>query len=790
MIISKQWLSTRVDLSGLSNEAIAHALTHAGFEVEEVRPLVNVTGCVIGHVLTCVDHPDSDHLHLTTVDVKEEVISVVCGADNVAAGQTVIVARVGAKLPNLTIKATTVRGQPSMGMICSYAELGIEDKFIPEDQKEGIAVLSSDLEIGLDALEALGWDDTLFDVSLTPNRANTNSMVAMACEVSAILNRELLPVAHELVPYDIENTPLSITSTSSGCTQFLGRIIEEVTLSESPRWLKNILMAHNIKSINNVVDISNLVMLETGHPLHFYDRTLLNDDHLGAADGFKASYTALDEVTYELVQDDVVIVSQDQIVGLGGIIGGENSKILPTTTSMIIEVADFDRERIKATQKRLQIQTDAATRFAKFIDPMTTMATMERATYYLKTLANAKGIHPVVAYAPLANLEETEITLSLDFINKHLGASLSVEQVYHTLDRLGFEPEENEGVFTCYIPTHRDDVKLAVDVVEEIIRLLGYDKIPSTPLALTQTAGRLNESQKMKRQIQHILSGMGLNEVITYTLMHEKYASGPLSSQKPLKILSPLSEDRQMIRSHLYASTLLNVAHAQSYKNPYNSFEISHVYDEVGMKTRLAIALSVPLVSNTILKEKITSSVFTLKGMIETLLNHLGIVSSRISVSSMDESQTWMHPTQSAWIHVDLKPIGYFGVVHPLSAKSYDVKQTLIAELDLSALEVLKKGKIAFEAISKYQTITKDIALVVDKTLISANLIKTILKAGKPHLLSAQVFDLFSLSETTQSMAITLTFKNQQVYTQSEIDSVISSVLAACEKEHHATLRT
>jgi phenylalanyl-tRNA synthetase beta chain len=790
MIISKQWLSTRVDLSGLSNEAIAHALTHAGFEVEEVRPLINVTGCVIGHVLTCVDHPDSDHLHLTTVDVGEEVISVVCGADNVAAGQRVIVARVGAKLPALTIKATTVRGQPSMGMICSYSELGIEDKFIPEDQKEGIAVLSSDFEIGMDALEALGWDDTLFDISLTPNRANTNSMVAMALEVSAILNRELLPVVHELIPYDVENTPLSITSTTSGCTQFLGRIIEEVTLSESPTWLKNILMAYNIKSINNVVDISNLVMLETGHPLHFYDRTLLNDDHLGAADGFSEAYTALDEVTYELISDDVVIVSQDQIVGLGGIIGGENSKILPTTTSMIIEVADFDRERIKATQKRLQIQTDAAARFAKFIDPMTTMATMERATYYLKTLANAKGIHPVVAYAPLANVEESEITLSLDFINKHLGSSLRVDQVYHTLDRLGFMPEENDGVFTCHIPTNRDDIKLAVDVVEEIIRLLGYDKIPSTPLALTQTAGRLNESQKMKRQIQHILSGMGLNEVMTYTLMHEKYSTGPLASSKPLKILSPLSEDRQMIRSHLYASTLLNVAFSQSYKNPYNSFEISNVYDEAGMKSRLAIALCVPLVSNTILKEKISASVFTLKGMIETLCAHLGIVSSRISITSMDESQMWMHPTQSAWINVDLKPIGYFGVVHPISAKAFDVKQTLIAELDLSAIEALKKGKIAFEAVSKYQTITKDIALVVDKSLISANLIKTILKAGKPHVLSAQVFDLFSLSETTQSMAITLTFKNQQIYTQSEIETVISSVLAACEKEHHAILRT
>jgi phenylalanyl-tRNA synthetase beta chain len=790
MIISKQWLSTRVDLSGLNDEAIAHALTHAGFEVEEIRPLVPISGCVIGHVLTCVNHPDSDHLHLTTVDVGDEVLNIVCGADNVAVNQRVIVAKVGAKLPGLTIKATTVRGAPSMGMICSYSELGIEEKFIPEDQKEGIAFFTHDLPLGMDACEALGWDDTIFDVSLTPNRANTNSLIAMAWEVSAILNRELLSVAHENIVYDVQSTPLSITSTTSGCTQFLGRIIEEVTLSESPRWLKNILMAHNIKSINNVVDISNLVMLETGHPLHFYDRSLVNDDHLGAADEFEGAYTALDEITYELIKEDVVIVSGDEIVGLGGIIGGENSKILPTTTSMIIEVADFDRERIKATQKRLQIQTDAAARFSKFIDPMTTMATMERATYYLKTLANAKGIHPVVAVAPLAHIEEKELSLSIDFINKHLGSSLSVDLVFHTLERLGFSPDEENGVFSLSIPTHRDDINIPVDVVEEIIRLIGYDKIPSTPLALTQTAGRLNESQRMKRQIQHILSGLGLHEVITYTLMHEKYSKGPMASEKPLKILSPLSEDRQMIRSHLYASTLLNCAHAQSYKNPYNSFEISSVYDESGSKSRLAIALTSPLVSNTILKEKISASIFTLKGIIETLLTHLGVSLSRVSITSMDENNPWMHPTQSAWIHVDLKPIGYFGVVHPLSAKAYDVKQTLICELDLTFIEALKKSKIAFEAVSKYQTITKDIALVVDKSLVSANLIKTILKAGKPHLASAHVFDLFSLNETSQSMAITLTFKNTQVYTQSEIESVITSVLAACAKEHNASLRT
>ena len=790
MILSRQWLSTRVDLSGISDDALAHALTHAGFEVEEVRPLVPVSGVVIGKVLTCVKHPDSDHLSLTTVDVGHEVIQVVCGASNVAAGQTVMVAQVGAVLPGLTIKETMVRGQVSCGMICSYQELGIEEKFIPQDQLEGIAVLTEAYELGMTIHEAFGWDDTIFDVSLTPNRANANSLIAMAHEVSAILKRELLPVAHELVVYDVENTPLSITSTTDGCPQFCGRIIEHVTITESPRWLKNILMVYNIRSVNNVVDISNLVMLETGHPLHFYDRTLLHDDQLGAAEGYCGAYTALDEETYELMKDDVIIVSDGHVVGLGGIIGGENSKILDTTTSIIIEVAEFDPMRIKATSKRLGIITDAANRFSKFIDPMTTMATMERATYYLKQFADAKGIHPVVACAPLAQVEPKTITLSLDFINAHLGTTLTVDHVYDVLDSLGFEPDEEQGVFRCTIPSLRDDITIKEDVVEEIIRLIGYDKIPSAPLNLTQTQGRLNSHQSMKRHIQKILCGFGLHEVITYTLVHEKTNDGPMASPIPLSIISPLSEDRKLIRTHLFSSTLHNMSHAQSYKNPLNTFEISSVYDQGGMKTHLSIALSTPLFSNTIMKESMGVHVFTLKGMIETLLSHLGVNHGRVSITSMDENQTWLHPYQSAWISVDRKRLGYFGVVHPTCAKAYDVKTTLIAELDLTTLHELKKGKIAFEAISKYQTITKDIALVVDQHVVSASLIQTILKAGKPVLASAHVFDVFKLSDTTQSLALTLTFKNNKVYTQAEVDEVITRVLEACKQTHHASLRT
>lgn len=790
MYLSKQWLSTRVELSGISDEVLAHALTHAGFEVEAMRPLVAVTNVVVGKVVSCIPQPDSTHLSLTHVDIADEVLAIVCGASNVHVNQYVIVAKVGAQLPGLTIKATTVRGQPSFGMLCSYKELGLEEKFIPEDQLEGIATLPETLTIGMDIIEAMGWDDTIYEIALTPNRANANSLIAMAQEVSGILNRELLSVEHEHVLADCEHTRLSITSTTAGCPQFCGRIIESVTIAPSPPWLKNILMAYNIRSVNNVVDISNLVMLETGHPLHFYDRSLLHDDQLGAAEGYEGDYTALDELTYTLHKEDVIIVSDQQVVGLGGIIGGENSKILPTTSSIIIEVAEFDPMRIKTTMKRLGIASEAGQRFSKFIDPVTTLATMERATYYLKRFAHAQGIHPIVACAPLTPPQPHTITCSLAFINSYLGTSLSVDRVYDILTRLHFDPIETETVFTCTIPTLRDDIKIKEDVVEDIIRLIGYDMIPSTPLNLVQTQGKLDHAQRVKRHLQRLLSGLGLHEIITYTLTHAKYNDGPMASSQPLTILSPLSEDRQMIRTHLFASTLLHMSHAQSYKNPLNTFEISQVYDHTGMRSRLSIALTTPLFANSVMHESIEAHVFTLKGIIENVLSHLGIQASRISITVLDASQTWLHPYQSAWIHVDRQMIGFFGAIHPTCGKAYDVKGGVIAELDITTLLALKKGKIAFEPVSKLQTLTKDMAFVVDKALPSGELIQTILKAGKPELAQAHVFDVFTLNATKKSLAITLTFKNNKTYTQSEVEEVMQRVLLACEKAHQATLRS
>src|SRR5690554_738100 len=374
MNVSMKWLNQYVDVSDVSPIKIAEILTNAGLEVEKVEPLVKTQGLVVGHVLTCVDHPDSDHLHVTTVDVGNEVLDIVCGASNVAANQKVIVAKIGTQVGDLLIKPVKLRNQPSNGMICSYQEIGVPEKYFNQEQS-GIALLDDDAPIGEDALVYLGLDDVLLDVAQTPNRSDVMAMNAMALEIGALLNKEVtLPKTTNVKSES--STPLQIQSTTKNCTQFLGRIIEEVTLKPSPVWLKKILVANDIRPINNVVDISNLVMLETGQPCHFYDRALISDE-ITVKDNMELEYVALDEETYMLKKEDLLITSNNEVIGIAGIMGGESSKVLDTTTSIILEMATFDRVSIRQTSRRLNLTTEAATRFIKGIDPMAVTHAMD-----------------------------------------------------------------------------------------------------------------------------------------------------------------------------------------------------------------------------------------------------------------------------------------------------------------------------------------------------------------------------------------------------------------------------
>ena len=382
MRISRKWFNQFMDVQDLSIEEMAKRITDAGFEVEGIEHLSQGTNLVIGHVETCTEHPDSDHLHCTTVNVGNEVVNIVCGAPNVAAGQNVIVALPGAVLPGGEIKNGVIRGVESNGMICSLLELGVDPASLDDDQKSGIEVLPADAPVGnTDPLGYLGLDDEVLDIGLTPNRNDCLAAFNMAKEAGAILNREVKLPKYEGASDVGTPSNLHVESTTSKCPLFYGKVINHLTIKESPKWMKELLAASGVKSINNIVDISNIVMLETGQPMHFYDAKSLPSQSIVVADGFDEEYTALDGVTYKLQPEDIVITNQGKPIGIAGVMGGDDSKILDTTDSIIIECAIFDHVAIRNTARRLNLSTEASVRYQKGIEPLASKKALDRSIW-------------------------------------------------------------------------------------------------------------------------------------------------------------------------------------------------------------------------------------------------------------------------------------------------------------------------------------------------------------------------------------------------------------------------
>lgn len=790
MNVSRKWLSHYVDIDHLSNEELATTLTSGGLEVEGYAPLIPTQGLIIGHVLECEKHPNADTLSVTKVDVGDEVLDIVCGAANVATNQKVIVAPIGTQVGDLKIKAVKLREMPSLGMICSYREIGVSENAVDDYIEDGIAILDSQAPIGADAIAYLGLDDVIFDVSLTPNRADCMAMNALALEVGALLDQIVtLPYSEPYVS-DLE-TPLIIKSETKNCPQFLGRIIESVVLKPSPMWIKEILMAHDIKPINNIVDISNLVMLETGQPTHFYDRALISDE-ITVKDNQTMDYVALDENTYALKPEDVLITSNNEVIGIGGIMGGEQSKINDDTNSLILEMAQFDMVAIRKSSRRLNLQTDAAMRFIKGVDPLAVYKAMDRATDLLIEYADAKVIHPIVAIHEKPNYQKL-VEVSHNHINQLLGTDLEVDVVLDIFERLNFKPLYQEGVYICDIPSYRQDINIGADLIEEVIRLIGFEIIDDQALLLKETYGRLSLKQQVLRKLKQLATGFNLQEVITYTLMNPKYEEGPFALEKPYEIASPLSEDRKMVRNQLFYAMLHNLSYNQSYRNkPNNFFEISEVYGQDTQETRLAIVLNDDLISLDFKHEVITGDFYALKGMLEAMVKQIGLVAADLEFKKVNPENRYLHPHQSGDVYYQNQYIGYCGLVHPSLAKAYDVKDVWILEINVDGLLAQPAQPVTYDPISKLIQVEKDIALIMPKELSLKAIQERILKVGAPYIEKVQIFDVFEsekLGADHYSIALHLKFSTHQMYTEAQIQEVVSTILDALEKAHGVSLR-
>ncbi|MGG1556657.1 phenylalanine--tRNA ligase subunit beta [Geobacillus thermoleovorans] len=803
MLVSYRWLGEYVDLTGITAKELAERITKSGIEVERVEALDRgMKGVVIGHVLECEPHPNADKLRKCLVDLGEdEPVQIICGAPNVAKGQKVAVAKVGAVLPgNFKIKRAKLRGEESNGMICSLQELGVETKVVPKEYADGIFVFPSDAPVGADAIEWLGLHDEVLELSLTPNRADCLSMIGVAYEVAAILGRDVkLPEAavkensehvHEYISVRVEapeDNPL-----------YAGRIVKNVRIGPSPLWMQARLMAAGIRPHNNVVDITNYILLEYGQPLHAFDYDRLGSKEIVVRRA-KAGETiiTLDDVERKLTEEHLVITNGREPVALAGVMGGANSEVRDDTTTVFIEAAYFTSPVIRQAVKDHGLRSEASTRFEKGIDPARTKEALERAAALMSEYAGGEVVGGIVE-ASVWRQDSVVVTVTLERINGVLGTAMSKEEVAAILSNLQFPFTEDNGTFTIHVPSRRRDIAIEEDIIEEVARLYGYDRLPATLPVAEAKPGGLTPYQAKRRRVRRYLEGAGLFQAITYSLTSpDKATRFALETAEPIRLALPMSEERSVLRQSLIPH-LLEAASYNRARQVENValYEIGSVYLSKGEHVqpaeneRLAGVLTGLWHAHLWQGEKKAADFYVAKGVLDGLFDLLGL-SKRIAYRPAKRAD--LHPGRTADIVLDGRVIGFVGQLHPAVQKEYDLKETYVFELALAELLNAESEAIRYEPIPRFPSVVRDIALVVDENVEAGALKQAIEEAGKPLVKDVSLFDVYKgdrLPDGKKSLAFSLRYYDpERTLTDEEVAAVHERVLAAVEKQFGAVLR-
>ena len=526
MKVSLKWLSEYIDLKGKTAEELEEIFSLQLTEVEEKYPLTTATNMMIGYVRECIDHPDSDHLHVCQVELANgEVSQIVCGAPNVKAGVKVIVALPGAVLPgDFKIKPSKVRGVESNGMLCSFQELGIEDKYVEEEFKNGIYLLEDDAPVGEDPIKYLGLDDYVFDLHLTPNRADMLSMIGVSYDLGTVLN-EVPNIKAPVINPSSELNPVSVSLETDKVIQYNARYIKGVKIRKSPWWLRQRLIAAGIRPINNVVDITNYILIEYGQPLHAFDADKLGNNIVVRLANEGEKFTTLDEIERTLTADDIVITDGEKPVCLGGVMGGLDREVTDETVNVILEAAQFNPTSVRKTSARLGLRSESSFRFERKVDYNRVRVALDKAAEMLAQLAEGSVLDGV---ASVINEEYTPVVIdvTLDKINNYMGVKLTSEEVNDILNRMNFTYEFKDGLYHVEVPSRRIDYDNNYqDLIEDIARFYGFDNIPTT-IPATSEMGHLTKEQSLERSIRSLLSGLGLNEAICYRNVDEKFWGG------------------------------------------------------------------------------------------------------------------------------------------------------------------------------------------------------------------------------------------------------------------------
>lgn len=803
MKLSTNFVKDYVDID-VDVKKLAEDMTNVGNEYDEAGKLLNATKLVIGEVIECEEHPDSDHLHICKVNVGNEILNIVCGAPNVRKGLKVIVALDGAELPGGIIKKGIIRGQESNGMLCSMLELGLEHKYADEIDKTGIHELPLDAPVGEDPIKYMGMDDEVIDFDLTANRGDLLSILGMAYEIGAIYDKRVrdIDLTHGENEEDISND-FKIEVNTENCSIFLAKKVKNIKIKESPTFIKSRLIASGIRPINNVVDISNYVMLETGQPLHFYDAdTLKGKIEVRMASQGERLFT-LDGKERTLSDEDIVISDGERAIGLAGVMGGLDTEITDNTKNVLIESAIFDGVKIRKTSKQI-LRSEASTRFEKGLDPNRTYMAIERACKLLEEYAEGEVVGGIAKFDK-SDRANRNIEIAFQKINDVLGMEILKKDVLDVFRRLGFdvlingnksdftETEENmknvENIVVS-VPRRRGDISIKEDLIEEVGRIYGVNNIIGKLPEMPMKAGNYD---RVNRGIRNKLVDLGLNETLTYILVNDKEAKYFTKDDTEIVRLSdPMTEERNTLRHSILPSLLKVYEYNKSRSNKDISvFEIGKAFykkgEEYGENNKVAALIAGNFYLGV--DDKKQADFYILKGLIEELLDYLGYANRYSLIIKEDKMPEEVHPGQSALISVNNDIVGIMGRVHP----TLENDNVFVFEIDLDKLLDKKVGKMKYKEFSKFPSIKKDLAVVVDKDVTSEQIGIWIKKAAGSNLSNIEVFDVYTgkgIEENKKSIAYSLTFeKMDRTLTDEEINQSLEKIIEVLDKKLGATLR-
>ncbi|KAA9307564.1 phenylalanine--tRNA ligase subunit beta [Streptococcus anginosus] len=773
MLVSYKWLKELVDVTVLSEE-LAEKMSTTGIEVEGVSsPADGLSKIVVGEVVSCEEVPET-HLHVCQVNVGEEALrQIVCGAPNVRAGIKVMVALPGARIAdNYKIKKGKIRGLESLGMICSLGELGISDSVVPKEFSDGIQILPEEAVPGDSVFPYLDLDDEIIELSITPNRADALSMRGVAYEVAAIYDKSVhfkdFPL---LETQEQAGEQLSVAIETDKAPFYAARILENVTIAPSPQWLQNLLMNAGIRPINNVVDVTNYILLYFGQPMHAFDLDTFEGNQIVVREACAGEkLVTLDDEERELEMSDLVIAVADKPVALAGVMGGAATEISSQSSRVVLEAAVFDGTSIRKTSGRLNLRSESSSRFEKGINLATVTEALDAAASMIADLAGAT-VQAGIVSAGQVDTSDVEVVSTLSDVNRVLGTELTYTDIEDVFRRLGFGLTGDAEKFTVSVPRRRWDIHIEADLYEEIARIYGYDKLPATLPKGDGTAGQLTETQKLRRKVRTVAEGAGLTEVITYALTTpEKAVQFSTNPSNLTELMWPMTVDRSVLRQNMVAGILDTVAYNVARKNKDLAlYEIGKVFEQTGnpqeeLPTEInsfAFALTGLVTEKDFQTPAVPVDFFYAKGILEALFDRLGLKVEYTATQAL----AGMHPGRTATISLDGQVVGFVGQVHPVTAKDYNIPETYVAEINLTAIEQVMQPAKLFVEITKFPAVTRDIALLLKAEISHKEVVAAIEAAGMKRLTDIKLFDVFSgekLGLGMKSMAYTLTFQNPE----------------------------